>query len=76
MAELFGKADGICGGRGGTMHLYDRSVGLFGTNGIVGAGIGHAVGIGMARAAAGHATTSASPSSATAPRTTAASTRR
>ena len=29
------------------MHLYDRSVGLFGTNGIVGAGIGHAVGIGI-----------------------------
>ena len=47
MAELFGKADGICGGRGGTMHLYDRSVGLFGTNGVVGAGIGHAAGIGM-----------------------------
>ncbi|MEO9228776.1 MAG: thiamine pyrophosphate-dependent enzyme [Devosia sp.] len=47
MAELFGKVDGICGGRGGTMHLYDRSVGLFGTNGIVGAGIGHAAGIGM-----------------------------
>jgi 2-oxoisovalerate dehydrogenase E1 component len=48
MAELFGKVDGICGGRGGTMHLYDKSVGLFGTNGIVAAGIGHAVGIGMA----------------------------
>lgn len=47
MAELFGKADGICGGRGGTMHLYDRSIGLFGTNGIVGAGIGHATGAGM-----------------------------
>jgi 2-oxoisovalerate dehydrogenase E1 component len=47
MAELFGKADGICGGRGGTMHLYDKSVGLFGTNGIVAAGIGHSVGIGM-----------------------------
>ncbi|BCG69355.1 2-oxoisovalerate dehydrogenase E1 [Mesorhizobium sp. 113-1-2] len=47
MAELFGRVDGICGGRGGTMHLYDRSVGLFGTNGIVAAGIGHAVGIGM-----------------------------
>ncbi len=47
MAELFGKASGICGGRGGTMHLYDRSIGLFGTNGIVAAGIGHAVGIGM-----------------------------
>lgn len=47
MAELFGKVDGICGGRGGTMHLYDRTAGLFGTNGIVAAGIGHAVGIGM-----------------------------
>jgi len=48
MAELFGKADGICGGRGGTMHLYDRSIGLFGTNGVVGAGIGHATGAGIA----------------------------
>jgi 2-oxoisovalerate dehydrogenase E1 component len=47
MAELFGKAGGICGGRGGTMHLYDRKVGLFGTNGIVGAGIGHAAGVGI-----------------------------
>ncbi|MCX5477552.1 thiamine pyrophosphate-dependent enzyme [Kaistia geumhonensis] len=47
MAELFGKRDGCCGGRGGTMHLYDRSVGLFGTNGIVAAGIGHAVGAGI-----------------------------
>ncbi|MBB5752222.1 pyruvate dehydrogenase complex E1 component subunit beta [Prosthecomicrobium pneumaticum] len=47
MAELFGKRDGCCGGRGGTMHLYDRSVGLFGTNGIVAAGISHAVGVGM-----------------------------
>lgn len=47
MAELFGKVDGICGGRGGTMHLYDKSVGLFGTNGIVGAGIGQAAGVGL-----------------------------
>jgi len=47
MAELFGKSTGICGGRGGTMHLYDKSTGLFGTNGIVGAGIGHAAGIGI-----------------------------
>ena len=47
MAELFGRVDGICGGRGGTMHLYDRSVGLFGTNGVVGAGIGHAAGVGL-----------------------------
>ena len=48
MAELYGRADGCCGGRGGTMHLYDRSVGLFGTNGLVGAGIPQAVGAGMA----------------------------
>ena len=47
MAELFGKRDGCCGGRGGTMHLYDRAVGLFGTNGIVAAGIGHAAGAGI-----------------------------
>jgi 2-oxoisovalerate dehydrogenase E1 component len=47
MAELFGKVDGCCGGRGGTMHLYDRSAGLFGTNGIVAAGIGHAAGVGI-----------------------------
>src|SRR5437764_6588370 len=47
MAELFGKAAGCCGGRGGTMHLYDRSIGLLGTNGIVAAGIGHAAGAGI-----------------------------
>jgi len=44
MAELYGKGDGCCGGRGGTMHLYDPSVGLFGTNGLVGGGIPSAVG--------------------------------
>ena len=44
MAELFGRSDGCCGGRGGTMHLYDRATGLFGTNGIVAAGISAAVG--------------------------------
>ncbi len=44
MAELYGRRDGSVGGRGGTMHLYDRSIGLFGTNGIVGAGAPHAVG--------------------------------
>ena len=44
MAELYGKGDGCCGGRGGTMHLYDPTVGLFGTNGLVGGGIPSAVG--------------------------------
>jgi 2-oxoisovalerate dehydrogenase E1 component len=44
MAELFAKATGCCGGRGGSMHLYDAAHGVFGTNGIVGGGIPHAVG--------------------------------
>lgn len=44
MAELYGKRDGCCGGRGGTMHLYDPAIGLFGTNGLVGGGLPSAVG--------------------------------
>jgi 2-oxoisovalerate dehydrogenase E1 component len=44
MAELYGRAGGCCGGRGGSMHLFDREAGLFGTNGIVGGGIAAAVG--------------------------------
>ena len=44
MAELYGKGGGVVGGRGGTMHLYDRSSGLFGTNGVVASGAPHALG--------------------------------
>src|ERR1051325_1741287 len=44
MAELYGRATGLCGGRGGTMHLYAPEVGLLGTNGFVGGGIPMAVG--------------------------------
>ena len=44
MAELLGKATGCCGGRGGSMHMYCPSVGLFGTTGIVASGIPSAVG--------------------------------
>src|SRR5690606_11603233 len=47
MAERFGKETGCCGGRGGSMHLYDRGVGLLGTNGFVGGGIPAAVGAGL-----------------------------
>jgi 2-oxoisovalerate dehydrogenase E1 component len=53
LAELFAKATGCCGGRGGSMHLYDREHGVFGTNGIVGAGIPHAVGAAMSARARG-----------------------
>jgi 2-oxoisovalerate dehydrogenase E1 component len=43
-AELFGKATGTCHGRGGSMHIADPALGIFGANGIVGAGVPIAVG--------------------------------
>lgn len=46
--ELAGKADGICKGRGGSMHVADMSVGMLGANGIVGAGLPLALGSAMA----------------------------
>ena len=44
MAELFGKRDGYCQGKGGSMHIVDFALGIMGTNSIVGAGIPIAVG--------------------------------
>ena len=38
MHELFAKADGLCGGKGGSMHIADLNVGMLGANGIVGGG--------------------------------------
>src|SRR3954451_16415678 len=43
-AELYGRVDGYCLGRGGSMHINDRSIGMLGANGIVGAGTPIAVG--------------------------------
>lgn len=48
MAELFGKANGVVGGRGGSMHLADVKHGFLGGNGIVGAGVGIAMGAALA----------------------------
>jgi TPP-dependent pyruvate/acetoin dehydrogenase alpha subunit len=39
MAELMGVVEGCSGGRGGTMHLYDPTVGFLGSNGVVPPGI-------------------------------------
>jgi acetoin:2,6-dichlorophenolindophenol oxidoreductase subunit alpha len=39
MAELFGRVDGYCRGKGGSMHIVDFGLGIIGTNGIVGGGI-------------------------------------
>ncbi|MGB7297844.1 MAG: thiamine pyrophosphate-dependent dehydrogenase E1 component subunit alpha [Burkholderiaceae bacterium] len=44
MLELFGKEGGYCGGRGGSMHIADFSVGMLGANGVVAAGVPIAVG--------------------------------
>ena len=48
MAELFGKANGYCKGKGGSMHLVDIGIGMLGANGIVGAGIPIAAGSALA----------------------------
>ena len=44
MCELFGRASGCNGGKGGSMHIADFSVGMLGANGVVAAGIPIAVG--------------------------------
>src|SRR5688500_206514 len=44
MCELFGRATGCNGGKGGSMHIADFSVGMLGANGVVAAGMPIAVG--------------------------------
>lgn len=48
MAEMFGKWDGCCHGRGGSMHLFDRDRRFYGGNAIVGGGLPLAVGLALA----------------------------
>ena len=48
MAELFGRSNGYCHGKGGSMHIADFSVGMLGANGIVGAGMPIATGAALA----------------------------
>jgi pyruvate dehydrogenase E1 component alpha subunit len=47
LAELYGKATGLCKGKGGSMHLADFSRGSLGESGIVGAAVPLAVGAGL-----------------------------
>ncbi len=47
-AEVLGRSTGCSGGNGGSMHLYDESIGFFGSVPIVGASIPIAVGAGLA----------------------------
>ena len=48
MAVLFGRSNGYCHGKGGSMHIADFSVGMLGANGIVGAGLPLATGAALA----------------------------
>ena len=48
IAELFGKEDGYCRGRGGSMHIADFTIGHLGANAIVGGGVPIATGAAMA----------------------------
>ncbi|MEV7649101.1 dehydrogenase E1 component subunit alpha/beta [Arthrobacter sp. NPDC089319] len=48
LAELYGRASGSVGGRGGSMHIADPTIGILGANGIVGAGLPIAVGAALA----------------------------
>src|SRR5512143_643749 len=48
MAEMYGKSEGCCRGRGGSMHLFDAATRLYGGNAIVGGGLPLAVGLALA----------------------------
>ena len=48
MCEMFGKADGCCGGKGGAMHTGDIDVGVIPANAIVGGNLPIAAGVGLA----------------------------
>src|SRR4029079_3258843 len=39
MKELYGRTGGVCGGKGGSMHVADFSLGILGANGVVGDGV-------------------------------------
>ena len=49
MLELFGKQGGMCGGKGGSMHIADMSIGMLGANGVIGDSA--TIGVGAAQAA-------------------------
>jgi len=48
MAEMLGKVEGCCRGRGGSMHFFDRGRRFYGGNAIVGGGLPLAAGVALA----------------------------
>lgn len=59
MAEMFGRADGCSGGRGGSMHLFDAATNLCGGNAIVAGGLPLAIGLGLGDSMLGRDTVTA-----------------
>ncbi len=49
-AEIYGKAAGVCGGKGGSMHVADQRLGMIGGFGLVAAGLPVACGAALASA--------------------------
>ncbi len=49
MAELYGKRTGCSGGRGGSMHIFDKATNFYGGNAIVGGGLPLAAGLALAK---------------------------
>ena len=54
MAEMFGRVEGCCRGRGGSMHLFDAGTRFYGGNAIVAGGLPLAVGLALADKMTGH----------------------
>lgn len=48
LAEMYGKAEGCAGGRGGSMHLFSKAGNFYGGNAIVGGGLPLSVGLALA----------------------------
>ena len=69
LCELYGRRDGCCGGRGGSMHLMDKASGFWGAVPIVGSTLPIALGLAMAsqRLGANHKTAAFLGEGATAP---------
>ena len=66
ICELFGKDDGYCRGRGGSMHIADFTVGHLGANAIVGGGVPIATGAATGQPLPADAATSSAALPATA----------
>ena len=60
MQELFAKEGGLCGGKGGSMHIADLDRGMLGANGIVGGGPPLVVGAALSAKTSGRGTVAVS----------------